>query len=98
VSPSPFEASEGVLVPAEGTAPRLLLSDEQQHREAVLAYALALEHIRVASPSDSRATARYCASVVDNSRVLAGCDARLHLRLLKAHLRWLRGLKPGELS
>jgi hypothetical protein len=71
LSPSPFDAS--VLGPAEGTAPRLLLSDDAAHREAVLAYALALEHIRVASPSDLRVTARYCASVVDDSRLLAGC-------------------------
>jgi hypothetical protein len=92
------ETSESVLAPAEGTAPHLLLSDEQCHKEAVLAAAIALEFIRLVAPTDPRTTARYAATTVDNSRLLAGGNSKLHLNLLRGQLRWLRGLKPGELG
>jgi hypothetical protein len=72
---------------------RLVLSDVQRVREALLASRIAVEHIR--APSDSRATASYAARVVDNSRRLAGDDARLHLSLLAGHVAWLRGLTSG---
>jgi hypothetical protein len=74
---------------------RLVLSDVQRVREALLASRIAVEHIRVAAPSDSKATASYAARVVDNSRRLAGDDARLHLSLLAGHVTWLRGLPSG---
>jgi hypothetical protein len=76
-------------------SPRLVLSDEQHRREAVLAYGIAVEHIRVAAPPDSRTTARYCEMVRANSAALAGGDARLHLRLLHGQLKWLRSLPAG---
>jgi hypothetical protein len=89
------EASGGVLGPADGTAPRLLLSDEQHRRECVLAAAIAIEFIRVVAPSDSRTTARYAATTVDNSRALCAGSPRLHLSLLRRQLKWLRGLPVG---
>ena len=96
--PPGFEASEGVLAAAGGTAPRLLLSDDQCHKEAVLAAAIAIEFIRLVAPADPRTTAKYAATTVDNSRLLAGGNSKLHLNLLRGQLRWLRGLKPGELG
>ena len=75
---------------------RLVLTDEDRVREALLASRIAVEHIRIAAPSDSRATANYAARVVDNSRRLAGGDASLHLRLLVSHRDWLRTLPVGS--
>ena len=49
-------------------SPSLLLPDTERVREALLASRIAVEHIRVVAPSDSRATASYAAQVVDNSR------------------------------
>jgi hypothetical protein len=79
----------------EQEAPRLLLSDADRVREALLASRIAVEHIRIAAPSDSRVTANYAARVVDNSRRLAGGDAGLHLNLLAGHVMWLRSLPAG---
>ena len=75
-------------------SPRLLLSDANRTREAMLAARIAVEHARVVGPVDSRATARYAAQVVDNSRRLAG-DASVHMRLLRQHAAWLHSL-PTE--
>jgi hypothetical protein len=75
--------------------PRLVLSGAERTREALLAAAIAVEHARVAGPVSSRRTAAYAASVTDNSRRLAGCDAGLHLWLLHLHLVWMRGLPGG---
>jgi len=94
-------------VPAEGDGdiphvlpsvfpPRLVLTDDQRHMEAVLAAGIAVEFIRVAAPSDSRVTARYAASAVDNSRLLCAGSPRLHLSLLRGQLKWLRSLEPGS--
>src|SRR5688572_8395695 len=47
-------------------SPSLLLSDTERVREALLASRIAVEHIRVVAPSDSRATASYAAQVVVN--------------------------------
>jgi hypothetical protein len=77
--------------------PRLLLTDEQHHRECLFAAAIATEFIRLVAPADSRMTARYAAETVDNSRLLCAGSPRLHLSLLRGQLKWLRGLKPGEL-
>jgi hypothetical protein len=49
----------------------LCLSERQHRAESVLAYCVAIEHIRVAQPSDPRTTAMYCARVLDNCRVSA---------------------------
>jgi hypothetical protein len=76
-------------------SPRLVLSDVDRVREALLASRIAVEHIRVVAPSDSRATASYAAQVVDNSRRLAGGDASLHLNLLGSHVKWLHSLPTG---
>lgn len=76
--------------------PRRLLSDSQWRTEHILAAWIAVEHIRIAAPADSRVTARYVSQVVDNSRLLAGSNARLHLNLLRSQLRWLKSLRPGE--
>jgi hypothetical protein len=89
------EAPEGVVALSGGGVPRLLLSDVDRTREALLAARVAVEHIRVAAPSDSRATANYAARVVDNSRALAAGDGRLHLNLLAGHVTWLRSLPAG---
>ena len=75
--------------------PRLVLTEEQRRREHVLAAAVAIEFIRIAQPSDSRVTARYAASAVDNSRLLCAGSPRLHLSLLRGQLRWLRSLPVG---
>jgi hypothetical protein len=88
-------AAEGVLGLPGGGSPRLLLSDAECTREALLASRIAVEHARVVGPVDSRRTAAYAATVVDNSRRLAGCDASLHLRLLREHVVWLHGLPSG---
>ena len=77
--------------------PRLVLTDEQHRRECLLAAAVAIEFIRLVAPADSRVTARYAASTVDNSRLLCAGDARLHLSLLRGQVRHLRRLNPGEL-
>jgi hypothetical protein len=77
---------------------RLLLTDEQWRLEHLLAAAVALEFIRVVAPSDPRTTAKYAATTVDNSRLLAVGNPKLHLSLLRGQLKWLRGLKHGELS
>jgi hypothetical protein len=74
---------------------RLVLSDADRVREALLASRIAVEHIRIAAQSDSRATANYAARAVDNSRRLAGGDAGLHLNLLAGHVTWLRSLPAG---
>jgi hypothetical protein len=73
----------------------MLLSAAEGTREALLASRIAVEYIRVAEPADSRVTARYAATVVDNSRRLAGGDARLHLNLLAGHVTWLHSLPSG---
>jgi hypothetical protein len=80
----------------EQRSPRLLLSDVVRVREALLTSRIAVEHLRIAAPSDSRATANYAARVVDNSRLLAGGDASLHLNLLGSHVKWLRSLPTGS--
>ena len=72
------------------------LTDEQHRLEHVLAAAVAAEFIRVAAPPDSRTTARYAATVVDNSRLLADRDVRRHLALLRSQVRWLRLLPAGS--
>jgi hypothetical protein len=74
---------------------RLLLSDADRTREALLASRIAVEHIRVVQPSDSRVTAKYAATVIDNSRLLAGGNPRLHLSLLGSHVKWLKSLPTG---
>jgi hypothetical protein len=79
-------------------SPRLVFTDQQYQRECVLAYAMAVEHIRVAEPADAGVTTRYVNQVVDNSRLLSGGNARLHLNLLRSQVRWLKSLKLGELS
>ena len=89
--------SEGVLGAAEGAAPHLVLSGAERTREALLASAIAVEHARVSGAVDSRITAAYASGVVDNSRRLAGCDARLHLSLLVSHRDWLQTLPAGGL-
>jgi hypothetical protein len=61
-------ASGGVFPEA---APDLLLRPEERTREALTAAGIAVEHARVVGPSDSRSTAAYAASVIDNSRRLA---------------------------
>jgi hypothetical protein len=50
---------------------RLCLSERQHRFESVLAYAIALEHVRIVGPSDARVTAAYAAAVLDNCRALA---------------------------
>lgn len=79
----------------EQEPPGLVLSPAERTREALLAAGIAVEHARIVGPVDSRRTAAYAASVADNSRRLAGGDVELHLRLLAAHVVWLRGL-PAE--
>ena len=74
---------------------RLVLSDVQRTHESLWAARIALEYGRVVGPIDARATATYASGVVDRSRLLAGSDARLHLRLLREHVAWLRGLPTG---
>ena len=74
---------------------RLVLTDVQRTHESLWAARIALEHGRVVGPIDARATATYASGVVDRSRLLAGSDARLHLRLLREHVAWLRGLTSG---
>jgi hypothetical protein len=76
--------------------PRLVLTDEQHRRECVLAAGIAVEFIRLVVPADSRVTARYAASAVDNSRLLCAGSPRLHLSLLRGQLKWLRSLEPGS--
>src|SRR5688500_9141628 len=80
-------------------SPRLLLSDADRTREAMLAARIAVEHARVVGPVDSRATGKYASEVVGRSRLFAGSDVRLHMRLLREHVAWLRGLPTwiGEL-
>jgi hypothetical protein len=78
-----------------GDIPHVLLTEYQRHVEAVLAAAVAIEFIRIAQPSDSRVTARYAASAVDNSRLLCAGSPRLHLSLLHGQLKWLRSLPAG---
>jgi len=101
-APSVGDAPEGFgdLAPSglqgnDEKSARLVLSDVDRTREAILAARIAVEHARVVGAVDSRATARYAAQVVDNSRRLAGGDASLHLRLLREHTAWLRSL-PTE--
>ena len=55
---------------------RLLLSDSDRTRDALLASRIAVEHIRIVAPPNPSVTAAYAAQVVDNSRLLAGGDAR----------------------
>jgi hypothetical protein len=74
---------------------RLVLSDAERTREALLASRIALEHARVVGPIDAPATAKYASEVVDRSRLLAGSDARLHLQLLREHVAWLHSLPTG---
>jgi hypothetical protein len=94
--PAPLsEASEGVLELPTGKAPGLVLSGAERTREALLASAIAVEHVRVVAPADSRTTAAYAARTVDNSRLLCGGDAQLHLTLLAGHRTWLRSLPSG---
>jgi hypothetical protein len=85
-------AAEGVLGLPGG---RLVLSGAERTREALLSARIAVEHVRVVEPSDSRTTARYASQVVDNSRRLAGADAGLHLSLLAGHVAWLSSLPAG---
>lgn len=73
----------------------LVLSPAEHTREALMASSIAVEYIRVATPADSRVTAKYAATVVDNSRLLAGGNPRLHLNLLRGHVAWLRSLPTG---
>src|SRR5687768_842973 len=75
---------------------RLLLSDVDRTREALLASRIAVEHIRIVAPPNPSVTAAYAVQVVDNSRLLAGGDASLHLNLLGSHVKWLRSLPTGS--
>jgi hypothetical protein len=79
----------------EQEPPGLVLSPAERTREALLAAGIAVEHARVVGPVDSRVTAGYAARTVDNSRLLCGGDAALHLNLLHSHVVWLRGLPAG---
>jgi hypothetical protein len=94
-------ASEGRTGLPGGVAPHLVLTGAERTREALLASAIAVEFIRVVAlsesehPADSRVAARYTSRVVDNSRALAGGNARLHLSLLVSHRDWLRTLPSG---
>jgi hypothetical protein len=83
---------------ADARSSTLVLSDDQRQLEAMIAAALAVEHARLVPLGDARAAAGYAAMVVDNSRVLAAGNARVHLNLLRSQLRWARSLKPGELT
>ena len=74
---------------------RLLLTDVQRTHESLWATRIALEHARVVGAVDAHATATYASGVIDRSRLLAGSDARLHLRLLREHVAWLHSLPTG---
>jgi hypothetical protein len=98
----PATAGRAVAVMAElalatsqsGPVGRLVLTDRQWRSEAVLGYCIALEHIRVAQPSDPRTTAMYCAQTLDNCRVGA-VDVRAYFSAVVRHIKWLRSLPAG---
>jgi hypothetical protein len=65
-----------------------LLSEDQRRTEAQLGAAIAIEHARIACPTDARETAAYANTVLDNCRALASDDLRGYLPLVRKHLMW----------
>jgi hypothetical protein len=55
----------------DAKSPRLVLTDGQWRTEATLLAWLAVEHVRVVEPADSRVTTGYVNGVADNARALA---------------------------
>jgi hypothetical protein len=73
-----------------------LLSELQHRNEALLAAAIAIEHVGIVDPMDSRMTAAYAAAVLDNCRALAADDLRRYLLAVRRHLFWLHSLPSGS--
>jgi hypothetical protein len=95
----PGEVADVAPTGNKDSAPKstcLVLTADQAQLEALYASAVSLEYIRVRRPVDSRCAAAYAAQVVDNSRLLAGGDPRLHLNLMRSQIRWLRSLRVGS--
>jgi hypothetical protein len=72
------------------------LSEVQRRTEALLAAAIAIEHVRIVGPEDSRLTAAYTAAVLENCRAQAADDLRRYLPAVRRDLLWLRSLASGS--
>lgn len=73
-----------------------VLSEEERRVEAELAAAIAIEHVRIVEPVDSRVTAAYANAVLDNRRAMSADVLRRYLTLVRKYLMWLWSLPAGS--